>query len=568
MKISRLPNILILIVLSAFILQGCQPFEKVTPDQSFKAYIKACANKDNGAGGLLSGNAKKDARFTSNGSCGFVPPQISLAIIAPVVGVPKQGDSFGKTIFSVSWKLSDNGSEFNYIRYDTTMIAVENNWLIDQVSPFQTITEISGEDTIPVQRKIIENPDEFMPDNVKYIVIKGQDGQAKIKTKTQKADGLVVSNEELSRTILQAPVDETHGRGIRSIAAVKGDLNNIASRYLKAYQSADYMTVQSLLSSQTPYKLGMLYRYVGKNFNIVEFTIPVDKIDVLINNNQAPQNGLYDSRPKLEANVPFTYKVSLDGGDPSLHEGKFHFTLENDSWKADYWGVISTSDAPFDKKVDNYTLTVSDILFGTDFSFLKMSFDGNPTPPQGVMTRLFDKDTPLSDNTVLFGNSALLPSLPKDLSSLTLRAVGKWADKSEAFEWIDLPLISVTTQDAVDASTGWDLLKKNEAKQTAGTSICEGAPISQLKVDAPAWVSTFPPLPNRVRKDAGEEFTIIGKINPGVEVLVTEGPKCNGGAAWWKIKSKTGLVGWTMEGDSANYWVEPCKNGPCPIEKP
>lgn len=88
---------------------------------------------------------------------------------------------------------------------------------------------------------------------------------------------------------------------------------------------------------------------------------------------------------------------------------------------------------------------------------------------------------------------------------------------------------------------------------------CPDSPyLSQLRVGMKASIALDPPLPNRVRKDPSTSATIIGYIDPGGEVEILEGPSCEQGWTWWKVKTLSGdLTGWTAEGDKDGYWLIP-----------
>ena len=87
---------------------------------------------------------------------------------------------------------------------------------------------------------------------------------------------------------------------------------------------------------------------------------------------------------------------------------------------------------------------------------------------------------------------------------------------------------------------------------------CPGAYISRLHVEDLAYVSYYPPLANKVRSRPGTNRSEVGKIKPGEEVKIIDGPECANGWVWWKIKSlETNLVGWTSEGDKDAYWLVP-----------
>lgn len=75
-----------------------------------------------------------------------------------------------------------------------------------------------------------------------------------------------------------------------------------------------------------------------------------------------------------------------------------------------------------------------------------------------------------------------------------------------------------------------------------------------------AFVSTDPPLVhNNVRTAPGINQELIGKIAPGEALELLEGPICNNSLQWWKVRlPKTGLVGWTPEGNHETYWLKPC----------
>ena len=106
-----------------------------------------------------------------------------------------------------------------------------------------------------------------------------------------------------------------------------------------------------------------------------------------------------------------------------------------------------------------------------------------------------------------------------------------------------------------------DTLKNSLPTPTVVSMQCPGARHSRLKVGQYAYVSTNPPLANRVRSGPGKTYDIIGKIQPGKVMEVLEGPGCADNWAWWKVRElDTGLVGWTAEGDDQSYWLIPCES--------
>lgn len=82
--------------------------------------------------------------------------------------------------------------------------------------------------------------------------------------------------------------------------------------------------------------------------------------------------------------------------------------------------------------------------------------------------------------------------------------------------------------------------------------------LTRLSVDMEAYVSPDPPLANRVRSQPNLSGEILGSIQPNEHVKILEGPQCSNQWVWWKVESlKTGLIGWTSEGDEGGYWLVP-----------
>ena len=88
---------------------------------------------------------------------------------------------------------------------------------------------------------------------------------------------------------------------------------------------------------------------------------------------------------------------------------------------------------------------------------------------------------------------------------------------------------------------------------------CEGGYETHLFKGGFAYVNPVPPDPNIVRNGPDNASAQTGLIQPNELVEVVDGPQCSGGWVWWNVTSKkTGLSGWTAEGDGASYWVLPC----------
>ena len=90
---------------------------------------------------------------------------------------------------------------------------------------------------------------------------------------------------------------------------------------------------------------------------------------------------------------------------------------------------------------------------------------------------------------------------------------------------------------------------------------CAPTNSSLLKPGIFAYISLTPPLPNRLRSGAGQEYYYLGQIGPGRGVKILDGPICADSLVWWLVASATGeLRGWTPEGRNSEQWVRPCPN--------
>lgn len=89
---------------------------------------------------------------------------------------------------------------------------------------------------------------------------------------------------------------------------------------------------------------------------------------------------------------------------------------------------------------------------------------------------------------------------------------------------------------------------------SAGVSQCSGALPSRLTVGGEGRVT--PGAPNRLRAQPTTSAGILGNIPAGGMFAVIGGPTCADGYAWWQV-NYNGLVGWTAEGSSSQYWLEP-----------
>ncbi len=87
---------------------------------------------------------------------------------------------------------------------------------------------------------------------------------------------------------------------------------------------------------------------------------------------------------------------------------------------------------------------------------------------------------------------------------------------------------------------------------------CKDTYQTRLHIGDEASVATNPWMNNRVREKPSTEGKVIGYLAPGERMRILEGPVCANKWVWWKVRSlKTGLEGWTSEGDKDKYWLVP-----------
>jgi len=82
---------------------------------------------------------------------------------------------------------------------------------------------------------------------------------------------------------------------------------------------------------------------------------------------------------------------------------------------------------------------------------------------------------------------------------------------------------------------------------------------TRLSAGGQAKVSAASTTPNRVREGPSTAQPSIALLYPGSVVKLLEGPICAEGLVFWKVHSTLipGGVGWTAEGDEADYFLEP-----------
>ncbi|MEO8394662.1 MAG: SH3 domain-containing protein [Chloroflexota bacterium] len=82
---------------------------------------------------------------------------------------------------------------------------------------------------------------------------------------------------------------------------------------------------------------------------------------------------------------------------------------------------------------------------------------------------------------------------------------------------------------------------------------CPGFQTSRISVGRYARVT--PGLPNRLRSSASTGSFSLALIPAGATVSVIGGVICSENSAWWQVNYQ-GIVGWTMEGQGNQYWLQ------------
>lgn len=96
-----------------------------------------------------------------------------------------------------------------------------------------------------------------------------------------------------------------------------------------------------------------------------------------------------------------------------------------------------------------------------------------------------------------------------------------------------------------------------------GTYEASGCPTNlpgRLTLGQPARV-TFGPA-NALRDKPGKTGSnVVGELPGGAVFDVIGGPYCADGYRWWGVRSESGFIGWTAEGEGRTYWLEPVVMG-------
>ena len=114
-------------------------------------------------------------------------------------------------------------------------------------------------------------------------------------------------------------------------------------------------------------------------------------------------------------------------------------------------------------------------------------------------------------------------------------------------------------------ATDWRVRSAGTGSGSAGggTVVCSPAP--RLTLGTAGQVLTGLPNVIRTQPRRGTDSAIIGEIPGGALFGVESGPVCGPeGRYWWQVDYQ-GVKGWTPEGQSGVYWVQPYQAAPPPM---
>jgi hypothetical protein len=251
-------------------------------------------------------------------------------------------------------------------------------------------------------------------------------------------------------------------------------------------------------------------------------------------------------------------KLSLLSGDFSTFEELFAETLTISSYEDNY-----------------YPISIVEFL-----SLLRTRLEGFPHADHyaviGNKIYIFTSGwTPLWEINKICPSGCNKFSLPAHTGTITFVLTlikGNWYFQTITYGevpdwWItkyNVQLISFdtiqfgTTQIASIQDVG---IRVPDQKVLTSNPLCSKVNPTRLQIDGFAFISFYPFLSNRVRKDAGISNKIIGSLPPGTAVKILEGPKCADQWVWWRVKAvNSSLTGWTAEGDKEAYWLIPCES--------
>ncbi len=211
---------------------------------------------------------------------------------------------------------------------------------------------------------------------------------------------------------------------------------------------------------------------------------------------------------------------------------------------------------------------------GNGYRFLsKIAQDASPVTNQSLLYiyQALSSDGQYVISLVLPVQSVILP---ESLDKLTTPAGGvnapdlndpDYGNKYKAY--IDQVSQALTNQPADKFTPNLDTLDQlvGSINLNTVTGLIPGCP-AILQASTKAYVSSDPPVSNRLRSAPSKTASVVGSIAPGAVVELLSGPTCADGLIFWQVKVvSTNATAYTAESDYKEQWLKPCPaTGNCP----
>lgn len=133
--------------------------------------------------------------------------------------------------------------------------------------------------------------------------------------------------------------------------------------------------------------------------------------------------------------------------------------------------------------------------------------------------------------------------------------VNAYSSQSPDTNTLNLTYKTPTPQTIIIQKTPYKVTDTSTRKPYFPLSGCSA---SRLYIGDQAFVSLYGG-PNAIRSTADTHPTnnVLGKAHEGEGLKIIDGPKCNYGWILWKVKTDSGLVGWTPESNGKEFWITP-----------
>jgi hypothetical protein len=108
-----------------------------------------------------------------------------------------------------------------------------------------------------------------------------------------------------------------------------------------------------------------------------------------------------------------------------------------------------------------------------------------------------------------------------------------------------------------DLSIGNWVLTADEQERGELSCLFDQTVPARLEVGVRARVTFTDGTPSRLREAPGLDEAEIAQMAEGTEFSVVGGPWCADEYRWWQLELDDGMIGWSAEGDTESYFLEP-----------